>query len=72
MGAKEIVKIVTSTASDIAKDSDLVGLFVGKYSDGTTRSIPDAIKGETMSPKTKNKIIKRTKKKKKKNKFNLY
>lgn len=69
-GAKEIATIL---GSDTVRES-----LLGSYSDGTTRSLPDAWNGEFMSPKEKKKVLygdekkssksKHKKKKKKKNK----
>ena len=41
-------------------------MVLGTYSDGSVRSIPDAIDGEIYSPKQKGKAIKRNNKKNKK------
>ena len=43
-------------------------MVLGTYSDGSVRSIPDAVDGEVYSPKTKGKAIKRNTKRNKKNK----
>ena len=66
MGAKEVAGAITVVGGAVIglfeKEKDTI---LGKYSDGTTRNIPDAINGETLSAKDKEKTLKRVKKKKK-------
>lgn len=56
----------TKVLKEVVGNKDVRRIFLGTYSDGTTRSLPDAMNGEVYSPKTKGKAIKRNKKKKKK------
>lgn len=58
-GVKFIVELVTT--------KQVSGLIFGKYSDGTPRSLTDALNGEYLSPREKKHLF-YSKKKKKKNK----
>lgn len=63
-----IASIVTTTVGVVEaalSNDNIKGTILGKYSDGTPRSLPDAIKGEIVSPEDKD-ISKKRKKKKKK------
>lgn len=61
-------KVLFDIASELIQDEKVQGLICGRYSDGTPRSIPDAINGELMSPKEKKKELKAIAKRKKKHK----
>lgn len=63
--ALPVAEILT-VVEKVVGNKDLQKMVLGEYSDGSTRSIPDAIGGEVYSPKTKGKAIKRNKKKKEK------
>ena len=55
--------------AEIVLDNETVGKYLcGQYSDGSVRSIPDAIRGERENPIKKKKKKKKKGKKKKKNK----
>lgn len=68
---KALEKIVL-VAGEVLSSSTVQKMVLGTYSDGTTRSLPDAIDGEIYSPGEKAKMAKRCigngKKKKKKKK----
>ena len=68
-------KLIITTAIDAAEKllgSENIQTFLcGKYSDGTPRSLPDALSDELYSPKQKkNKALNEQKKKKNKKKKN--
>lgn len=65
---KIIAETIVAVSEKILKNEDLQGMVCGRYSDGTPRSIPDALNGELMSPKEKKKAMKKIKKRKKKRK----
>ena len=65
---KETFTLVTELIKTVGKNEDIRGLVCGKYADGTSRSIPDAISGEFLSPKQKKKMLEKKKKKKNKKK----
>ena len=55
--------------AELVLDNETVGKYLcGQYSDGSVRSIPDAIRGERENPVKKKKKKKKKRKKKKKNK----
>lgn len=61
------ISSIIKTGSEVfneAKKSGLFEMVLGTYSDGTVRSIPDAIRGEDFSPKQKRKAMKKRKKRK--------
>ena len=62
------VAAILSVGEKIIANADLQKMVLGTYSDGSVRSIPDAVDGEVYSPKTKGKAIKRNTKRNKKNK----
>ena len=62
------VAAILSVGEKIIANEDLQKMVLGTYSDGSVRSIPDAVDGEVYSPKTKGKAIKRNTKRNKKNK----
>lgn len=62
------VAAILSVGEKIIANEDLQKMVLGTYSDGSVRSIPDAMDGEVYSPKTKGKAIKRNTKRNKKNK----
>lgn len=73
-GGNGILSKGLQVGKELLGNGDLQKVLLGTYSDGTTRSLPDAIDGEIYSPKQKGKAIKRNKKrnkKKKRNKFKL-
>lgn len=55
-----------SVGKELIENDDVQKMVLGTYSDGSVRSIPDAIDGEIYSPKQKGKAIKRNNKKNKK------
>ena len=66
MTAKEIIPIAVAVI-EAAASNKTIGKFVcGEYTDGSVRSMADAIRGEVDNPKGKKK--KKHKKKKNKNK----
>ena len=69
MIAEQIIGIAIESISKLAENEKLKGTLFGTYSDGTPRSIPDCIGGETMSPVQKRKFEKKMKKKEKKKKY---
>lgn len=76
MTAKEIIPIAVAFVEAAAKNKS-VGKFVcGEYTDGSVRSMVDAIRGEVTSPsdvkKKKKKHKKHKKNKKKKKSTNYY
>lgn len=70
-------KIVGAVSSAMFSESGRKFLC-GTYSDGSPRSLSDALNGEFISPEKKEKLLKKAKKRKKgkkknkKNKFDLY
>lgn len=67
---KTIAEVAVNTGKVLLKDEAFVNFVCGTYSDGSSRNLGDAIKGEYLSPKEKKKVM--TKKKKKKStKFKL-
>ena len=62
------VAAILSVGEKIIANEDLQKMVLGTYSDGSVRSIPDAMDGEVYSPKSKGKAIKRNTKRNKKNK----
>ena len=71
---KLVVEAVLAVSEKILENKDFQGMVLGKYSDGTPRSIPDAMSDEIMSPKEKKKELKKIHKrrrKKKETKFKL-
>lgn len=55
--------------AELVLDNETVGKYLcGQYTDGSVRSIPDAIRGERENPVKKKKKKKKKGKKKKKNK----
>lgn len=66
MSFDKIVETIKDVATGLEK-SGITKMILGTYSDGTTRSIPDAISDELYSPKAKAKAIKKGKKKHKSN-----
>lgn len=71
-----IITAAINTAIEFASDEKVQTLLFGKYSDGTPRSFSDCLDGEILSPKDREKLLKKkkgkkSKKKKKKSKVNL-
>lgn len=66
MDASSLIKIAVDVASAVAETDGFKSMMFGEYSDGTPRSLPDAIREEEFSPKQKAKAKKKKKKKKKK------
>ncbi len=64
----DTIKSAVDYGKEIITDKSLQKTFLGTYSDGTPRSLPDALKGEVISPKQKEKLQKKAKNKKKKKK----
>ena len=48
-----------SVGKELIENDDVQKMVLGTYSDGSVRSIPDAIDGEIYSPKQQGKAIKR-------------
>lgn len=65
--AKNVIGII-KTVSDIVLSDKGQTFLCGKYSDGETRSVFDALRDEPLSPTTREKLMKKDKKKKKKKK----
>ena len=72
MAKKDVLKGALMAASEILLSDKGKRFLCGEYTDGTTRSLPDAITGEIISPKDRaayeNKKKKKSGKKKKKGK----
>jgi hypothetical protein len=68
MGLEEIITTGVAVATKLSKDEGFQRIMLGTYADGKIKSLPDAILGETLSPKQKAKLAKKKKKKKKKKK----
>ena len=60
-----VITTIGKAASDILSNDDVAKNVYGTYSDGTNRSLGDAIKGEYLSPKQKKKVDKKVNKVKK-------
>lgn len=72
MGAKKFtVTQAASLVKSLAEDKNVRRIVFGTYSDGSTRSLSDAINGEILSPKDKVKYKKKKKKSKKKKKVRI-
>ena len=67
---EKIIETGVAIGSAITGSDNITKFFCGTYSDGTPRSLPDALSGEFLSPKQKKKATKK-KKKKKEVKFKL-
>lgn len=61
----KIIKTVVAGAAYVLKNEDCRKALLGSYSDGTPRSLVDAIQGEFVSTKDREKINKKNKKKNK-------
>jgi hypothetical protein len=71
MSKEVIIETAVAVATKLCGSEEFKSFTLGTYNDGTARSLPDAISGETMSPNEKRKAEKakqKFKKKKKKNK----
>lgn len=66
MAKKDVVKGAVIAASEIILSEKGKRFLCGVYTDGTTRSLPDAITGEIISPKDRVEYGNKKKKKKKK------
>lgn len=67
MAKKKVpVDLVVTTVTKVLSDKNIQKAIFGSYSDDTPRSLKDALDGEILSPKQKQKHL--YKKKKKKNK----
>lgn len=64
--AKLRVGKIISTVADVASNKGIQKMVLGEYTDGSPRSILDAIDGEILSPKDRKKYVIPEKKKKKK------
>ena len=51
MGKRDVVKGAVVAVSEIILSDKGKRFLCGEYTDGTTRSLPDAITGEIISPK---------------------
>lgn len=73
----KIAEMVALVGREVLGDSNIRKFTCGTYTDGTPRSVADAINGEYLSPKTKKKHNKKkkkylkNKKKVKKNKYKI-
>jgi hypothetical protein len=67
-----IIATVVESIGKLAENDKIRGMVLGTYSDGSPRSIPDAIADEQLSPKTKEKLEKKMKKKAKKKKYTKF
>lgn len=65
---KNIVDTVLSVTNGLLGSEQVQTFLCGKYSDGTPRSLPDALNDELFSPKQKKNKLKNDKKKKNKKK----
>jgi translation elongation factor EF-G len=65
---KEIVDTILMVTNGIIGSEKVQTFLCGKYSDGTPRSLPDALNDELYSPKQKKNKNKNDEKKKKKKK----
>lgn len=66
---KDVAKIALIEGIKVLTTNENVGKFIcGTYSDGTMRSFSDCISGEYLSPKDKEKMLKKLHKQRKKNK----
>lgn len=61
----KVLKALGSAVIDIAGDKKVQKVVLGTYTDGTTRSVVDALSGEFLSGKDREKYLKEKKKKKK-------
>lgn len=71
MSKEVIIETAVAVATKLCGSEEFKTFMCGTYSDGSPRSLPDAISNETLSPKQKEKAEKakaKRKKKKKKNK----
>ena len=70
MGKKKSNDLVSvlSPLIDMLNTDNVKKTILGTYSDGTIRSVTDAMDGEIFSPKTRAKILRKEEKEKKKNK----
>lgn len=66
MAAAEIITAVAGAAKEIITSEKVQEMVLGKYDDGSIRSIPDAIHGVVESPNKRSKENHKKKKKKKK------
>lgn len=66
----EVISAIVEVTSALAGNKEIKSMLCGEYCDGEPRSIPDAIRGEVLSPKQKKKVkdYKKAKKKKRKKK----
>ena len=63
-------KAIIDGILSLSKESSVKKSLFGVYADGSTRSLADAINGEFLSPKQREKMTSRKKKKKHKKKKN--
>ena len=66
--AIKVIESLISAGKTIAGNDDIQKMILGTYSDGSPRSLPDALNDEFISPKEKKNILYGDKKKKKKHK----
>lgn len=55
-----VIKEIVDIGVGVITNPSVQKVVLGKYDDGTTRSIPDALSGETRSPKKRNKKKKKS------------
>lgn len=67
MASNKVIAVI-KTVSDVVLSDKGQEFLCGKYSNGETRNVIDALRDEPLSPSTREKLIKKTKKKKKKKK----
>lgn len=61
-------KILLATLTGLVASEKIQRTLFGEYSDGSVRSIPDALDGEILSPKDRERMFYKKKKGKKKSK----
>lgn len=66
MSKKSSVKILVGTLTGLVASETLQKAIFGEYSDGSTRSLADALDGEVLSPRDREHMLYKKKRKKKK------
>lgn len=72
MASKELISAAIEVAKAVGTSDDFKSFMCGTYSDGTPRSLPDALNDEILSPKQKKKAMEAKEKQKKKKKKKKY
>lgn len=68
MEVKELLDLAVTVGKNLSADEGVKNWICGEYTDGSTRSLIDAMRGESISPKQWKKLAKYEKKQKKKHK----